>query len=214
MRRIVPVHGRLSHLPERFELSGVEILGRKQCQAFMRPTAVGREELAAPLSGVVIVSEATGVARPVLGGLELAFAERIVVAHARSREASFYAQVREQIAEAVRDHRRATVLMDDQLIRLDRPARQDLAEQVTSQAGVLLARDHPADGIAAEQVQDDVQAQVEAADDHRQLRDVPSVDLVGAGRFQLRLDVVLCRALGAAFARFFSPAEQAIHGRD
>jgi len=55
--------------------------------------------------------------------------------------------------------------VDDQLIGLDDPPRQDLAEQVTGQAGVLLARHHPVDGTTAEQIQDDVQAQVEATGD-------------------------------------------------
>lgn len=80
----MPTHDDLSYLPERFVAAGVEVFWRKECQAFMRTTAVGREELAAPLPSVIVASEAAGIARPVLGGLELALAERVVVAHPRS----------------------------------------------------------------------------------------------------------------------------------
>lgn len=105
MRGIVPIHGRLSDLPHFVEPSGVEIFRREQRQALVGPAAIGWEELAAPLPGVVIAAEATRIARPVLGGLEVAFAERVVVADSWPGVASLHAQVGEEFTEAMRDHR-------------------------------------------------------------------------------------------------------------
>ena len=53
--------------------------------------------------------------------------------------------------------------MDDQALTVDLAAREDLAEQMAGQAGILLARDHPSDHVATEQVQDDVEVQVKAS---------------------------------------------------
>ena len=103
--------------------------------------------------------------------------------------------------------------MDDQTFGGDLAACEDFAEQMPGQTGILLPRDHPADHKAAEQVQDDVEVQVQAAGQGRQLGDIPGHDLFGYGSLQLRLDMVLRRALGAPFTRLPAEAQPPVHGR-
>lgn len=85
----------LPDLPHFFKSSGVEVLRREQRQAFVGSAAIGWEELRAPLPGVVIAAEAARITRPVLDGLELALAERVVVADSRPRVAALNTQVGE-----------------------------------------------------------------------------------------------------------------------
>ena len=88
------IHGCLSDLPQGFDLAGVEILRREQRQALMGTLLISREELSAPLTGVIDAIEPSWIGGPVLGGLELTFAERIVIADSGSREALVDPQTR------------------------------------------------------------------------------------------------------------------------
>ena len=105
MVRLVTVHRRLPDLPDLFDPSGIDILRREQRQPLVRSVVIGREELTAPLPGMVNIPEPTRIARPVFGRFELTLAEGIVVASPGPGEALFHAQAGHQLSEAVSDHR-------------------------------------------------------------------------------------------------------------
>jgi len=102
--------------------------------------------------------------------------------------------------------------MDDQALGINLAPCQNLGEQVPGEAGVFLSRDHPANDVAAEQIQDDVEVQVHPPGQGRQLGDVPGHDLVRCRRLQLRLDVVLGRALVAPFPALIAFSQTPVHG--
>ena len=91
MLSIVTVHRRLPDLPDLVDPAGMDMLRREQRQPLVRPLVIGREEFAAPLPGMINVPEPNRIAGLVSGGLELALAEGVVVAHPGPGEALFHA---------------------------------------------------------------------------------------------------------------------------
>ena len=101
----MPILRGLADLPHGLDLTGVDILRREQRQSFVGSAMVGREEGMAPFPGMVCIAESAWIAWPVLGGLELALAEGVVVADPRSGEALLDIQAGHEIGKAVGDHR-------------------------------------------------------------------------------------------------------------
>ena len=75
-------------------------------------------------------------------------------------------------------------------------------------------RDHPADDVAAEDVEDDVEVEVGPLHRAQQFRDVPRPDLVRGGRQQFRLLVDRVAELVAALLDLCLLIEDAVHGAD
>jgi hypothetical protein len=77
--------------------------------------------------------------------------------------------------------------MDDELIGADVLPLATLGDEDLGQRGAFLARQQPADDIAAEDVEQDVEVVVAPLYRADELCDVPAPDLVGAGREQFGL---------------------------
>jgi hypothetical protein len=89
----------------------------------------------------------------ILGGLELCLRKRVVIGHVRPTVRPCDPQIEEQLADALRSHRRPTVGVQGQLLAPDVLSVAGLADQHLGQLGTLARRDHPPDDIAAEDVE-------------------------------------------------------------
>src|SRR5687768_7720523 len=101
--------------------------------------------------------------------------------------------------------------MDGELPGLDALARARLDDELLGQSGALACGDHPADDVAAEDVEDHVEVVVGPLRGALELGDVPRPDLVGRSGEQLRLDVGRVAELVAALADLAGGLEYAIH---
>ena len=172
---------------------------------------VPREPLAADGAGVCERAEPVRKLRPVLQGPELRVGERIVVAHAGPRMTGVDAQVREEQRDESAAHGRAAIRMDRELLRGNALLQAGGRNQAIRQVRSLVARDHPAHGVAAEEVEDDVQRVVEVRDRALELGDVPRPDLIRARRHELGFRIRRMPGLGASVAHFAGRREHAIH---
>ena len=98
------------------------------------------------------------------------------------------AEVGEQQRDRLGGHRGAAVGVDGQLPAADALLRAGLGDQLLGQVGGLAGGDHPADDVAAVDVEDHVQVVVGPLRRAVQLGDVPGPDLVRPGGQQLGLD--------------------------
>ncbi len=138
------------------------------------------EERAADLAGVLERAEAVGEVGAVLEGLELRLRERVVVGDVgprvglarRPRSASSSATVL-QVMAAPRSAWRVSWPGSMPCLR------QVSRDQPLGEAGVLALGDHPADHVAAEDVEDHVEVEVGPLGRAHELGDVPGPDLVG-----------------------------------
>jgi hypothetical protein len=78
---------------------------------------------------------------------------------------------------------------------------------------VLAVGDHPADDVAAEDVEDDVQVEVRPLDRSEELCDVPRPDLIRRSREELGLRVLRVRELVAALADLAGGGKDAVRTR-
>jgi hypothetical protein len=114
------------------------------------------EGLAVPAGGLDGV-EAAGEIGPVLQGLELRFAKRIVVGHVRATMRLGDTEIGEQQRHRLGGHRGAAIGVDGQLIGSDALLGAGLADQHLGQYRGFAAGDHPTDHVARKDVQDDIQ---------------------------------------------------------
>ncbi len=140
------------------------LLGRKTRQAAMRVLKVVPIEIRlAPRARLGDVGKSVGIIRLIFQRLKLAFAERIVVADARTVVTTGGAQFAHQIQIAARNHGRAAILMHGELSFGNRIARHGFLHQLPRQGAVFFARHHPSDDKAAVQVEYDVQGEIFSA---------------------------------------------------
>ena len=85
-------------------------------------------------------------------------------------------------------------------------------DQALGQLGAFAIRDHPADDVAAEDIQDDVEMIDGPLHRAAQLGDVPTPQLIGCGGQQLRLLIGRMSELIAALAAFAMRFQQTVHG--
>ena len=78
----------------------------------------------------------------------------------RPRVGLGHAEIGEQERDGLRGHRRAAVGVDVSCSRADALAGARLVDELLGQRGALAMGDHPADDVAAEDVEDDVQVEV------------------------------------------------------
>jgi len=91
--------------------------------------------------------------------------------------------------------------MQRQRVRRDVVLGHRLGDQLLGQSGGFLRGDHPADGIAAEDVEDHIQVEAGPFGRAFELRDVPAPDLVGRGGQEFRLGVDRVDALPSPLGR-------------
>src|SRR5689334_10444633 len=180
----------------------VHLLRREPNQAaVVMLVVVPGEELAAVRERVLeAASEAIGKPWAVLQRLEVALAEGVVVGDVRAAQRFLDAQVREQLAERLAGHGSSAVGMQDELARRDVVFLTALAQQPPRQFSALAAGEHPADNVATEDVEHDVQVEVRPLLRSQQLRDVPRPNLVRGSRDQLRFLVIRMPQLIASLA--------------
>jgi hypothetical protein len=145
------------------------------------------EERAAVGAAVLGGSEALGKVGPVLERLELGLGEWVVVRDVRPRVALRDAEVGVQMRNRLRGHRRPAVSVDGKLAGGDSLPLASLFDELLGERCALAVGDHPADDVAAEDVEDDVQVQVGPLRRAKQLRDVPAPHLVRRRGEKLRL---------------------------
>jgi hypothetical protein len=104
--------------------------------------------------------------------------------------------------------------MNGQLPGSNALLRAGFPDQLLRQRRTLPTGDHPADGITAEDVQDDVEVEVSPLGWTQQLGDVPRPDLIGTGGQQLWLLVSRVTELVTPFSDLIVLVEDAIHGPD
>ena len=103
-----------------------------------------------------------GVVRLILRGTEMSLGERVVVRDAWATHALVDAEVGEEVLEGVACHRRTTVVVDREFGGHQVVARNRLLEELLGQSRVLVGRYHPADDVATEEVEHDVEVQEDA----------------------------------------------------
>src|SRR5258706_4824669 len=160
---------------------------------------------------VVAAVEAIGKSRSVLERLEVALDEGVVVGRVRSAERFLDAEVREHLRNRLADHRWSAIGVDREFAFVDRVLAAGLADQLARELGALAARQHPADGVATEDVEDDVEMEVVPFLGTEELGDVPRPDLVGSDREQLRFDVLRMPSLISALTHLVFASEDAVH---
>jgi len=135
------------------------------------------EERRAERSGVLDRAEAAGEVRAVLERLELRLGVGVVVRHVRTAVAAGDTQIDEQLGDRLGGHRGAPVGVQGELVGFDAVAGEGVGDEGLGQLPGLGGRHHPADDVAAEDVDDHVELVVDAALGAAELGDVPRPDL-------------------------------------
>ena len=124
-------------------------------------------------------AEAGRKRRPVLQGLELTRRGRSVVRDMRARVRRGDAEIREQERHGFGRHRGPAIRVDREVPGHDPlPGARGL-DQPFGQRRAFAGRHHPADGVAAEDVQDHVQVEVGPLGRPQERGEVPAPQLVG-----------------------------------
>src|SRR5271154_7353708 len=100
--------------------------------------------------------------------------------------------------------------MQRELVGLDALAAARLLDQLAGERSALLVRDHPADHVATEDVEDYVQVEVRPLLRPEQLGDVPTPQLVGACGEQLGTRMILVPELVAPLAHLLIRRENPV----
>lgn len=198
----------------RLQLGRSSIVDRFGCQqadagVAMLGVVPGKELLtegACPLDA----GETLRAARAIRQGFELRLGTRIVVGDVRTRVRLGHAQVGEQEGHGLRGHRGAAIGMDRELARGDLLLGEGLGNQALGKGGLLLMSDHPADDVATEDVEDDVEREVGPFAGTEQFRDIPAPDLVGTGREEFGLGIGRMDELITALPRLASIRQETL----
>ena len=108
-----------------------------------------------------IRSETVWKLRSIFERPELGFRKRIVVADARPGVAGGNPEVGEQLGDELAPHRRAAVGVNRQLVRRDALLLSGRRDQALRELRALAGCGHPADHVAAEEIQDHIEREVE-----------------------------------------------------
>lgn len=174
------------------------------------PGEEGDEERA----GVLDAGEAVGEVGPVLQGLEVGLAVRVVVGDVWAGVGLGDTEVGQEERHRFGGHRGAVVGVDGQLVGVDVLLGDGVGQEPLGQYGGLVGGEHPPDDVAGVDVDDAVQVEVGPLRGPVELRDVPGPHLVGGFSDQLRFHAGRMRRLGAAFADLATGAQQPVHRRD
>ena len=142
-----------------------------------------------------------GEVGPVLHGLELRLRERVVVGDVGPAVALGDVQIDQQGGHRLGAHAGAAIGVQGERAGLDVVAGHGLGDQLLGQLGALALGDHPADDVAAEDVEDHVEVEAGPLGRPLELGDVPRPDLVGRDGQQLGLGVGRMGELVAPLAR-------------
>ena len=159
------------------------------------------EELLAMAAGILDAAEAVREIGTVLQRLELGLGIGVVVRDIGPAVGLGDIQVDQQGSHRLTAHAGTPVGMQRQRVRRDVVLGHRFGDQLLGQFGGFLRGDHPADDVAAEDVEDHIQVEAGPFGRAFEFRDVPAPDLVGRGGQEFRLGVDRVDALPSALGR-------------
>ena len=166
------------------------------------------EEGFAERSGVFDAAEGSGERRAVLEGLERGFAVGVVVGDVGAAVAAVDAEVDEELGDRLGGHRCAPVGVQGERVLRDALLEVDTFDEVLGERAGLGVGERPADDVAGEDVDDDVELVVLLAGRAPQLGDVPRPNLVGFRGDQFGFLLGWVGALPAPFAALSGGTEK------
>src|SRR5713226_3409599 len=161
--------------------------------------------------GILNRAEARWERRAVLERLELRLRERVVVGDMRPGMGLGHAEIGEQEGDGLGGHRRPAIGVDGKLPAVDALPATGLVNEPLGQRGALAMGHHPADHVATEDVEHDVEVEVGPLRGSEQLGDVPTPELVGPAGQQLGHRVAGVPELIPTLAHLLVGGEHAIH---
>ena len=150
---------------------------------------VPSEEGLAVRPRILDATEAIRKVRTVLQRLELRLGIRIVIADMRAAMGLGDIQVDQQGRHRLRSHAGAAIRVQGEGTGCDVLFGDGVGDQLLGQFSALARGDHPADHVAAEDIQNHVQMEARPLARPAQLSDVPRPNFIGLQRQQLRLGV-------------------------
>ena len=121
------------------------------------------------------------------------------------------AEIRHEKGDGLRGHDPPAVGVDGELAGGNLLLANGLLDELLGQFRALPRRDHPADDMAAEDIEDDIEIEVGPLGRTQQFGDVPTPELVGSSGQQFGLVVSRMHRLIAALVGFPGLFEEAIH---
>ena len=173
---------------------------------------VPRKEPLAMATGILNTSEADREIRPILQRFELGLGIGIVIRDIGSAMGLGDIQVDQQGSHRLAAHAGTAIGMQRQRVRRDVVLGHRLGDQLLGQLGGFPQGDHPADDIAAENIQDHIQVETGPFGRAFEFRDIPAPDLVGRGSQELRLGVDRVHPLAPALRRLAVRLQGAVQG--
>ena len=150
---------------------------------------VPREEPLAMAAGILNASEADWEIRPILQGFELGLGIGIVIRDIGPAMGLGDIQIDQQGSHGLAAHAGTAIGMQRQRVRRDVVLGHRFGDKLLGQFGGFPRSDHPADDIAAENIQDHIQVETGPFGRAFKFRDIPAPDLVGRGGQKFRLGV-------------------------
>ncbi len=163
-----------------------------------------------PRVGVRVAVEAVGIRGSVLGGFEERFRIRIVVADARARQRAHDPEGLIQIVQIFGDLNAAAIRVRGELITDDALARARRANEALRERRRFVARQHPRDDIATEEIEYDIQFVALAFDRTFEVGHIPRPHLIRLRGDQTRHGVRWVRALSAPRADFVRAGQPSV----
>ena len=172
---------------------------------------VPREERSTESDGGGDVVEAPREAWVILQGLELRLGERVVIGHLGAAQRPRDPEVGEQLCGALARHRRPAVGVQGEDLGPDALFVAGLFDETSGQRRVLPVGDHPADRVAAEDVEHDVEVEVRPLRRPQQFGDIPGPGLVRGRGHQFGFGVLGMLTLIAPFSDRLVGGQDPIH---
>jgi hypothetical protein len=172
------------------------------------------EEVPAEVAGVDHVLEAVREVRPILEGLELSFGVWIVVGDVRPGVSFIDAQVRKQQGHRFAGHGGAAVGVQGKLLREDVLLEAGLPDELLRNLSGIVSGHRPANHIAAEDIEQDVEMEVGGLGAGTELGDIPGPQLIGSRGKEFRFGVGGVTELVSPLTDLLVLAQDAIHGAD
>jgi hypothetical protein len=156
-------------------------------------------------------SESLGKLRTIFERFEVRFGEGIIVRHVRAAMRLGHAEVGQEERDRLALHRGAAVRMKRELPGLNALLRAGLGNEALGERRALVRGEHPADDIAAEDVEDHIEIEVRPLGRAQEFGDVPAPHRVGLRRQQLGRRVVRAPHVIAPFFDFAGRVQQPVH---
>jgi len=170
------------------------------------------EELLAMVAGIFNASEAVREIRPILQRFELGLGIGVVIRDIGSAMSLGDIQIDQQGSHRLAAHAGTAVGMQRQRVRRDIVLGHRLGDQLLGQFGGFPQGDHPADDIAAENIQDHIQVETGPFGRAFEFRDIPAPDLVRRSGQEFRLSIDRVYPLVPALCRLAVDLQGAVQG--